>query len=331
MSNIRQNEQSSFWRNEKVLVTGGCGFVGSHVTERLVARGALVTVLDHIRPNKLDNISTVKDKIKLIDGNIEDLKTCQIACKDQRIVINMAARVGGIEYNRAHHGSILRENLLIACNMMEAARLAKVGRFLQVSSACVYPRDAIIPTPESEGFRDEPEPTNGGYGWGKRMGELLGRYYSEEYSMNIGIVRPYNCYGPRDHFDSHLSHVIPALIRRVFDGENPLVVWGSGNQTRAFLYAEDAAEGMMLAIEKTCIPEPINLGTDEEISIKELIDLILKISGQKRKVVFDTSKPDGSPRRNSDNTKAKERFGFIARTPLVEGLKKTIDWYVKNK
>ena len=330
-SSFWQNEQSSFWQNKKVLVTGGCGFIGSHVTERLVANGAIVTVLDQIRPNKLDNINSVKDKIKLIDGNIKNLENCQIACKDQEIVINMAARVGGIEYNSAHHGSILRENLLIACNMMEAARLAKVGRFLQVSSACVYPRDAIIPTPESEGFRDEPEPTNGGYGWGKRMGELLGRYYSEEYGMNIGIVRPYNCYGPRDHFDPQLSHVIPALIKRVFDGENPLVVWGSGNQTRAFLYVEDAVEGIMLAIEKICVPDPINLGTDEEISIKELIEMILKISRQRRKVIFDTSRPDGSLRRNSDNTKAKEKFGFVARTSFVEGLKKTIDWYVKNK
>lgn len=326
-----KNDQSFFWQNKKVLVTGGCGFVGSHVTERLVASGATVTVLDHIRSNKLDNIKSVKGKIKLIDGNIENLQTCKIACEDQDIIINMAARVGGIEYNRAHQGSILRENLLIACNVMEAARLAKADRFLQVSSACVYPGDAIIPTPESEGFRDEPESTNGGYGWGKRMGELLGRYYSEEYGMNIGIVRPYNCYGPRDHFDPQLSHVIPALIKRVYDGENPLVVWGSGNQTRAFLYAEDAAEGIMLAIEKNCIPDPINLGTNEEISIKELIDIILKITGQKRKVIFDTSRPDGSPRRNSDNTKAKEKFGFIAKTPFVEGLKKTIDWYIKNK
>lgn len=328
---FRKNKHSSFWQNKKVLVTGGCGFVGSHVTEKMVANGAIVTILDHIRPKKLENINSVKDKVKLVNGNIEDLETCQMACKNQDVVINMAARVGGIEYNRAHQGSILRENLLIACNIMEAARLAKVDRFLQVSSACVYPRDAVIPTPESEGFRDEPEPTNGGYGWGKRMGELLGRYYTEEYGMNIGIVRPYNCYGPRDHFDPQVSHVIPALIKRVFDGENPLVVWGSGNQTRAFLYVEDVVEGIMLTVEKNCVSDPINLGTEEEVSIKELIEMILKISGQKRKVVFDTSKPDGSLRRNSDNTKAKEKIKFIAKTRLAEGLKKTIDWYIKNK
>lgn len=321
----------NFWKDKKVLVTGGCGFVGSHVTERLVANGSIVTVLDHIRPEKLGNIDRVRDKVKIIDGNIDDLKDCQLACKNQDVIINMAARVGGIEYNRAHQGSILRENLLIACNMMEAARRAKVERFLQVSSACVYPRDAIIPTPETEGFRDEPEPTNGGYGWGKRMGELLGRYYGEEYGMKIGLVRPYNCYGPRDHFDPKVSHVIPALIRRVFEEESPLVVWGSGNQTRAFLYVEDLVDGILLAAEKYCVPDPINLGTNEEVSIKELINMILKIANIQREVIFDTSKPDGSPRRNSNNKKAKDKIGFNAKTSLAEGLKKTIDWYTKSK
>lgn len=321
----------NFWKKKKVLVTGGCGFIGSHVTEKLVANGAVVSVLDHIRPEKLSNIDSVKKQVKLINGNISNLRTCQLACQDQDIVIDMAARVGGIEYNRIHQGSILRENLLIVCNMMEAARSSGVERFLQVSSACVYPRDVIIPTPETEGFRDEPEPTNGGYGWGKRMGELLGKYYAEEYGFKVGIVRPYNCYGPRDHFDPKVSHVIPALIRRVLEGENPLVVWGSGNQTRAFLFVEDLTDGILLATEKYCVPDPINLGTNEEVSIKELINLILKITNIQRDIVFDTSKPDGSPRRNSDNKKAQEKFGFIAKTRLAEGLKKTIDWYNENR
>lgn len=320
-----------FWSNKKVLVTGGSGFIGSHVIEKLVEKGAKVSIFDHINAEKLENIRSVKDKIKLIDGDIENIDTAKDACLNQDIVINMAARVGGIEYNRTHQGSILRENLLIACNMLEAARGAGVDRFLQVSSACVYPKDAIIPTPESEGFRGEPEPTNGGYGWGKRMGELLSKYYTEEFGMQIGIVRPYNCYGPRDHFDPKVSHVIPALIKRVFDGEDPLVVWGSGNQTRAFLFVEDLANGILLAAEKYCIPDPINLGTDEEVSIKELIGMILKITNLQRKVVFDTTKPDGSSRRNSDNRKAKEKIGFRAKTKLYKGLEKTIRWYLQKK
>jgi GDP-L-fucose synthase len=215
--------------------------------------------------------------------------------------------------------------------MIEAARINAVERFLVVSSACVYPSDAAIPTAETEGFRGEPEPTNGGYGWAKRMAEKLGMYYSQQFGMQVGIVRPYNAYGPRDHFDPKLSHVIPALIKRVLDGENPLQVWGSGNQTRAFLYVEDAARGMINAIENYPKPDPINLGTNEEVSIRELIDMIVNISAVQTEIQFDTNKPDGSPRRNSDNTKAVSLIGFKANTTLKAGLTKTIDWYRKQK
>lgn len=316
----------NFWKDKKVLVTGGSGFIGSHVSELLVKKSVKLTILDHI---KKENIQSILDKVELIDDDIDNPQVAFKVCQDKDVVINMAAGIGGIEYNQTHQGSILRDNLLIVCNMIEAARLAKVERFLQVSSACVYPRDAIIPTPEEEGQRGEPEPTNGGYGWGKRMGELLSKYYAQQYKMKIGIVRPYNCYGPRDHFDPKISHVIPALIKRVFDGEDPLVIWGSGNQTRAFLYVEDLAKGILLATEKYCAADPINLGTDEEVSIKELVNMILKLSNQKRKIIFDIARPDGSPRRNSDNRKAKKTIGFKAKTKFVEGLKKTIDWYKK--
>lgn len=318
---------NNFWSGKKVLISGGSGFIGSHVSELLVKKDAKVSILDHV---KKENIVSIINDVELIEGDIADIRTGQEACKDKDIVINMAARVGGIEYNRTHQGSILRENLLIACNMLEAARLAQVERFTEVSSACVYPKDAIIPTPEEEGFRSEPEPTNSGYGWGKRMGELLSKYYQEQYGMKIGIVRPYNAYGPRDHFDPKISHVIPALIKRVFDGEDPLVIWGSGNQTRAFLYVEDLAQGILLAAEKHNQADSINLGTDEEISIKDLIKTILVLSNSKRQVIFDTTKPDGSPRRNSDNTKASKLIGFEAITKLEEGLRKTINWYKEN-
>lgn len=318
---------NNFWNKRKILVTGGSGFIGSHVSELLVKKGARVTILDHI---KKENIKSIAYQVKLIGGDIDNLQTAVQACKNQDIVINMAARVGGIEYNQTHQGSILRENLLIACNMIEAAKRAQVERFIQISSACVYPKDATIPTPEEEGFRGEPESTNAGYGWGKRMTELLGKYYRQQYNMKIGIVRPYNCYGPRDHFDPKVSHVIPALVKRVFDNEDPLVIRGSGNQTRVFLYVEDLVKGILLATERNCEADPINLGTNEEVSIKNLIHMILKISNKKRKIIFDTTKPDGSPRRNSDNRKAKQLIGFEARTKLEDGLKKTIDWYKEN-
>lgn len=321
--------RKSFWRGKKVLVTGGAGFIGSHLVEKLVQREAIVTVLDNLQSGRKKNLESVKNRIKFVKGNIQNIARARKACRNQDIVMNLAAKIGGIEYNRTHQGTTLYQNLITSSTMIEAARLEGVKRFLVVSSACVYPRTCSIPTPELEGFLDEPEPAEGGYGWAKRMSELLGKYYAEEFGMKVSIVRPYNCYGPRDHFDSEKSHVIPALIKRVFDGENPVIVWGSGKQTRAFLYVEDLVEGMILAVEKYPVPDPINLGTDEEISIKELIGKIIKISGVKTRIVFDTSKPDGSPRRNSDNRKAQEKIGFKAKISLDNGLLKIITWYKK--
>lgn len=316
-----------FWENKKVLVTGGAGFIGSHLVEKLVEKGAKVSILDNLSNGKEKNLNSVLNKIKIIKADVSDLKIAQVACRNQDIVMNLAAKVAGIEYNRTHQATMLSKNLPVVMNMIEAAKHTGVERFLVVSSACVYPRNCTIPTPESEGFLDEPEPTNGGYGWAKRMAELLGIYYAEEFGMKVAIVRPYNCYGPRDHFDPQTSHVIPALIKRVFDGENPVKVWGSGRQTRAFLYVEDLVEGMMRTIEKYPNPDPLNLGTDEEVSIADLINKIIKISKIKTKVVFDMTKPDGSPRRNSNNSKARKLIGFRSKFSLDKGLTKTINWY----
>jgi len=320
----------SFWKNKKVLVTGGTGFIGSHVVEKLVERGAKVTVMDNLQNGKIKNISYLKDRVKFLQGDCVNYKDAYGACKGQEIVMNLAARVGGIEYNRIHQATMLKDNLNVALTMIEAAREAGVERFLVVSSACVYSPTCSIPTPETEGFTGNPEPTNGGYGWAKRMAEKLGTYYAEEFGMKVAIVRPYNCYGPRDHFDPKSSHVIAGLIKKVFDGENPVTVWGTGNQTRAFLYVEDLAEGMIMAIEKYPYADPINLGTDEEVSIKELITKIIKISGVDTGIKFDTTKPDGSPRRNCDNKKSIAKIGFKPRVNLDEGIKRTIDWYKKQ-
>ena len=322
---------TQFWKNRKVLVTGGAGFIGSHVVEKLIERGATVTVLDNLQNGSLKNLDSYKGKFKFIKGDCIDPKVSDKACAGQNIVMNLAARVGGIDYNRRHQATMLRDNLLIGSVMIESARKAGVERFLVVSSACVYPRNCSVPTPEVEGFLDEPEPTNGGYGWAKRMNEKSGFYYAEEFGMKVGIVRPYNCYGPRDHFDPDTSHVIPSLIKRIVDGEDPVIVWGDGKQTRAFLFVTDLAELMINAIEKYPVPEPINLGTDEEISIKELVENILKITDKKYKIKFDTTKPNGSPRRNSDNTKARKEIGYAPRVALDEGLKKTIEWYRGNQ
>lgn len=321
----------TFWKNKKVLVTGGTGFIGSHVVEKLVRRGANVTVFDSLQNGKLKNLSAVKSHISLVHGDCTNMADALLACEKKDIVMNLAARVGGIEYNRMHQATMLRDNLNIEITMIEAARVSRVERFLVISSACVYPRGCLVPTQETEGFVSEPEPTNGGYGWAKRMAEILGEYYSEEFGMKVAIVRPYNCYGPRDHFDPKTSHVIPALIKRVFDGENPISVWGTGKQTRAFLFVEDLAEGMIAAVERYPTPDPVNLGTDEEVTIAHLIDKIITLSGKKTVAVFDTTKPDGSVRRNSDNRKAKKYLQFTAKTRLDEGLAKTIKWYIGNR
>lgn len=321
---------NNFWKEKKVVVVGGAGFIGSFVVEKLVAQGAHVTVLDNLQNGSKENLKDVWSNIQFIKEDCTDIEKTKRVYRGKDIVMNLAARVGGIEYNRTHQATMMRDNLLLETAVLEAARLARVKRFLVVSSACVYPRNCSIPTLEEEGFLDEPEPTNGGYGWAKRMGEKLGTYYHEEFGMEVGIVRPYNCYGPRDHFDPKISHVIPALIKRVIEGEDPVKVWGSGNQTRAFLYVEDLAEGMILAAEKYPNADQINLGADEEISMKDLIKKICKITDRNPRVEFDISKPDGSPRRNSDNSKAKKKIQFYARTSLDSGLTKTIRWYINT-
>ncbi|MBI5621226.1 NAD-dependent epimerase/dehydratase family protein [Candidatus Gottesmanbacteria bacterium] len=318
---------NSFWSGKRVLVTGGLGFIGSHLTAKLVESGAKVSILDNVSHPSFSKKEQIQKNVEIIRGECKDPMTAKRACKGKNVVMNLAAKVAGVGYNQAHKGSMLSENLLIQGTMMEAAQKANVERFLAVSSAVVYPADAKIPTPESEGLRGEPEEVNEGYGWAKRMNELLARYYHEEFGFEVAVVRPYNCYGPGDHFFPTPTHVVPSLIKRVMDGEDPVVVWGSGRQTRAFLYVEDLAAGMMLAAEKYAVADPVNVGSDEEVTMKQLIETILRVSGKTANIIFDTSRPDGSPRRNSDNSKAKEKMGFAADTKLEEGLKRTIEWY----
>lgn len=321
----------NFWKGKKVLVTGGAGFIGSHLVDELTKSSARITVADVLPKNKTKNLKYLKNSVKYIESDLRILENCLKATKSCEVVFNLAAKVGGVHYNIAHPATMFSDNVTININMLEAARKAGVERYLTVSSACVYPRFCTIPTPEVEGFDKDPEPTNFGYGWAKRMSELAAKTYAEEFGMKIGIVRPYNTYGPRDRFEEERSHVTPALIKRAIDGEDPFIVWGTGTQTRAFIYVKDLVKGMILALENYPVPDPINLGTDNEITIRELVTLILKIAKKKPKVVFDTTKPEGQPRRNCDNTKAKKILGFEAKTPLTEGLAETIEWYQSNR
>lgn len=299
----------NFYQNKRVFVTGGYGFIGTYLVAALKAVGAKVTALSHQ------------------DLDLENAQAVAVAMNHHDFVFHLAAHVGGIHYNQAHPARLLHRNLLPILNVLEAARLVKIKRLLLVSSACVYPRHCLVPTPESEGFKAEPEPTNYGYGWAKRIAEVLAKTYAQEYGLRVGIVRPYNAYGPGDNFDPKQSHVIPALVKRVLDGENPLVVWGDGSASRSFIYVDDVVKGMMLALEKYPVPDPVNLGTQEEIKIKDLVTLIIRISGKKLPVKFDLTKPNGQPRRNCDTTKAEQLLGFRAKVKLAQGLESVINYY----
>ncbi len=328
-----ESRRMGYWDRKKVLVTGGGGFIGSHVVERLLAAGksARITVAGRPGPSTKRNLAAVWKDIRFVKAELADPKAAEKMCRGQDAVLNLAASVGGVGWNSAHPASLFRDNIAIGVNVLEAARRAGVGRFLVVSSACVYPRDCAIPTPETEGFRAEPEITNAGYGWAKRMAEYAGRAYAEEYGMEVAIARPYNAYGPRDHFDPERSHVIAALVKRICDGENPVKVWGDGSATRSFLYVDDFARGLLEVAEKYPKADPLNIGADDEISVRELAEMIVRLSGSRAKLVFDRTKPSGQPRRRCDVAKAEEAIGFRARVALPEGLSKTIAWYREHE
>jgi len=321
----------SYWKNKCVVVTGGAGFIGSHAVEMLVERGAKVVVADKSEKAITANLVNVIKEVEVDRADLFNLDECVRVTKNADVILNIAAKVAGIAYNMANQGEMFFDNVKLNANMLEAARVNSVRRFLVVSSACVYPRHCAIPTPETEGMRLLPEPTNEGYGLSKRMQEAQGMAYAREFGMEVAIARPYNAYGPRDCFDPEKSHVIPALIKRVMDGEDPVVVWGDGEQSRAFLYVEDFARGLIEVCEKYPAADPVNIGTDEEVKVKDLVKMIVEIAGVKSKIVFDTTKPSGQPRRNCDNRKAVEKVGYKAQFKLKDGLKKTVEWYKKER
>ncbi len=321
---------SDFYKGKKVLVTGGGGFIGSHVVDMLVDSGAKVTVPVRTK-GKTEFLKDVLDRISIVEADLRDRSRVDALMQGQEVVLNLAAaKGGGIAHSMQHHGSLFRDNMSPFLQVLDSAREAGVERFLVVSSACVYSRDASNHALESEGFLGVPEAANAGYGWSKRMEEYLGQAYAEEFGMKIAIARMYNGYGPRDDFFAEYNHVIPGLIKRIFEGENPLVVWGTGTQTRSFIYATDFARGILEVCEKYAVADPLNIGSDEEISIGDLARLLIELSGKEVTVEFDTTKPDGPIRRSADTSKAFEKIGFRTEVSLREGLKKSIEWYREN-
>lgn len=305
-----------FWESKRVTVTGGAGFLGSFVVEKLRQRGCRDVFVPRSRNYDLVEMEAVK---RLYRDARPDL------------VIHLAARVGGIGANRANPGKFFYDNLMMGAQLMEVGRHVGLQKFVAIGTICAYPKFTPVPFKEEDLWNGYPEETNAPYGLAKKMLLVQSQAYRQQYDFNSMVLFPVNLYGPRDNFDLETSHVIPALIRKCLEakerGEGQIPAWGTGTPTREFLYVEDAAEGILLAAEEYNGSEPVNLGSGAEISIKNLTDLVCRLTTFSGKVVWDASKPDGQPRRCLATRRAKELFGFEAKTKLEDGIRQTIGWY----
>jgi len=309
----------SFWQDKRVIVTGGAGFLGSYVVEKLKDRGCRNIFVPLVEDYDL---TREKNIIRLYKDYPAD------------IVIHLAAVVGGIGANRENPGSFYYDNMVMGAMLIEYSRQFNVGKFVAIGTICAYPKFTPVPFKEENLWDGYPEETNAPYGLAKKMMLVQSQSYRTQYGFNSIFLLPLNLYGPRDNFNPNSSHVIPALIKKfveaVEEDKDEIVCWGTGKPTRGFLYVEDAAEGILLAAGKYNKSEPVNLGSDLEISIKDLAELIARFCGFKGKIKWDTSNPNGQPRRKLDTSRAEREFGFKAKMDFEEGLKRTIEWYKFN-
>jgi GDP-L-fucose synthase len=314
------HSEKGFWKDKRVTVTGGAGFLGSFVTQKLKQRGAA-----HIFIPRVEDYDLVQPEA--IERMYED--------SDPDVVIHLAALAGGIGANRARPAEFFYINLMMGVQLMHAAWQRKLGKFVAIGTICAYPKFTPVPFREENLWDGYPEETNAPYGLAKKMLLVQAQAYREQYGYNAIYLLPVNLYGPGDNFDLQTSHVIPALIRKCIEaqerGEKQVVLWGDGSPTREFLYAEDAAEGILLAAEGYNDSEPVNLGSGMEISIKNLANLIGRLTGFQGEFVWDTGKPNGQPRRALDTSRAERYFGFRAQMPFEEGLRRTIAWYREHR
>lgn len=310
----------NFFENKRIVVTGGAGFLGRYVQEGLKARGCRQILVPRIEEY---NLVDVEDVIRMYQTMQPD------------VVIHLAAVVGGIGANRQHPGRYFYENLMMGVQLIEQGRLHGIEKFVAIGTICAYPKFTPVPFKEEDLWNGYPEETNAPYGLAKKMLLVQSQAYRQEYGFNSIFLLPVNLYGPGDNFDPAGSHVIPALIKKCVDaveeGRAFIECWGTGGASREFLYAADAAEGILLATEKYDKPEPVNLGAGFEITIRQLVEKIADLSGFKGQIRWDPSKPDGQPRRRLDTSRAMREFGFRAKTDFTSGLKETIDWYRRNK
>lgn len=311
---------SSYWQDRRVVVTGGAGFLGSYVVEGLHKRGCPNVVVPRKAEYDLRLMTNIR---RLYDEAKPDL------------VIHLAGVVGGIGINRERPGEFFYDNLMMGVQLMEEARVRQIEKLVAIGTICAYPKVTPVPFREADLWEGYPEETNAPYGLAKKMLLVQSQAYRQQYGFNSIFLLPVNLYGPRDNFDPRSSHVIPALIRKCLEArdrmDNHIVVWGDGSPTREFLYAEDAAEGILLAGERYDASEPVNLGSGQEISIKDLATLIAELTGFEGEIVWDKSKPNGQLRRCLDTSRAKASFGFEARTPFREGLQRVVDWYLATR
>ncbi|MCG2786048.1 MAG: GDP-L-fucose synthase [Anaerolineae bacterium] len=337
----------NFWNGKRVMITGGAGFLGSFVTEKLVARGVTDILIPRIENY---NLTDRDDIIRLLDDSLQPADKVPTHLQystfnvqpstlnlqpENLVIIHLAANVGGIGANREHPAEFFYDNLMMGVELMHQSWKRGVGKFTAIGTVCAYPKFTPVPFKEEDLWIGYPEETNAPYGLAKKMMLVQSEAYRQQYGFNSIFILPVNLYGPRDNFNLQTSHVIPALIRKAIEagerGEAELVVWGDGSPTREFLYVEDAAEGILAATEKYNSSDPVNLGSGYEISIKDLAEMIVRQTGYQGKLVWDTEKPNGQPRRGLDVSRARERFGWSAQVSFEEGMQRTIGWFKANR
>ncbi len=302
--------------DKRILVTGGAGFLGQEVVAQLLKAGA-----------NTEKITVPRSR----DCDLRDMAQCQRAAAEQDVIVHLAAHVGGIGLNREKPAELFYDNLMMGTQLIHAAYEAGVQKFVCVGTICAYPKFTPVPFKEDDLWEGYPEETNAPYGVAKKALLVQLQSYRQQYDFDGIYLLPVNLYGPNDNFDPSSSHVIPALIRKVYEaqqrGDKTIPVWGDGSPTREFLYSDDAARGIVMGTQHYSDGDPVNLGTGYEISIKDLVEMICELMGFEGELIWEKDKPNGQPRRCLDTSRAKERFGFEAQVPFREGLKNTIDWY----